>query len=401
MDTENTNVQEEIGWENQIKSDWDQSHVSWEKKISADIRKLLDNPDKYKDYLLRMMIDNKASDMYLTNNEPPCLRIYDKVYRINQLPDFDGEMLNQIAYMFMEDIEWEQFRENLDLDLWWSYGWRRYRINISRQQKSIMIVFRLLSEKIPTIAEMWLPSIFSDLVKTKSGIILLAWPTGSWKSTTLAAMIQEINLTYQKHIITIEDPIEYVFTPEKSIIEQKQLWSDVVSYTRALRAALRQKPDVILFWEMRDLESIEKAVTLAETGHLVLSTIHSKSSSQTINKIIDSFPADQQNQIRIQLSETLVSVVSQRLLRKKDWSWMVAAHEIMLNNTAISNLIRENQIKQINNVIQTSRWQWMQLLEEHLIELVEKWYIELDNALATSNNPSYITSEVKNRWIIV
>jgi twitching motility protein PilT len=192
-----------------------------------------------------------------------------------------------------------------------------------------------------------------------------------------------------------------VFPPEKSIIEQKQLWSDVVSYNRALRAALRQKPDIILFWEMRDLESIEKAVTLAETWHLVLSTIHSKSSSQTINKIIDSFPAEQQNQIRIQLSETLVSVISQRLLRKKDWSWMVAAHEIMVNNSAISNLIRENQIKQINNVIQTSRWQWMQILEEHLIELLEKWIIDQENAVATANNPSYITSEVKNRWIIV
>lgn len=369
--------------------------------VNPEIRKLMDNPDKYKDYLLKMMIDNKASDMYLTVNEPPCLRIYDKVYRISQLPRFDWEVLTQLAYMFMDDLEWEHFRENLDLDLWWSYWWRRFRINISRQQKTIMIVSRLLSEKIPTLQELNLPSIFSDLVKTKSWIILMAWPTWSWKSTTLAAMIQEINLNYQKHLITIEDPIEYVFPPEKSIIEQKQLWSDVLSFNRALRAALRQKPDVILFWEMRDLESIEKAVTLAETWHLVLSTIHSKSSSQTINKIIDSFPAEQQNQIRIQLSETLVSVISQRLLRKKDWSWMVAAHEIMINNTAISNLIRENQIKQINNVIQTSKWQWMQLLEEHLIELLEKWHIDLDNAVATANNPGYITSEIKNRWIIV
>ena len=369
--------------------------------ISDEILQLTRNPEAYKNYLLQMMIDNKASDMYLTYNEPPVLRIYDEAYRISQLPILNTEQLTEVAYMFMDEAEGESFRKNLDLDLGRWYKNRRFRINISRQQKNIMLVARLLSEKIPTLEDLKLPPVFADIITRKSGIILMAWPTWSGKSTTLAAMIQEINIRYKKHIITIEDPIEYVFKPANCIVEQKQLWTDVVSFSRALRAALRQKPDVILFWEMRDLESIENAVTLAETWHLVMSTIHSKSSAQTINKIIDSFPSDQQNQIRIQLAETLVAIISQRLIKKKDKSWLVAAHEIMINTPATWNLIRENQIKQINNIIQTSKWQWMQLLEEHLIELIERWQIDIESAISTSNNPWYIQSEVKNRWIIV
>jgi len=369
--------------------------------ISDEILQLTKNPEAYKNYLLQMMIDNKASDMYLTYNEPPVLRIYDEAYRISQLPILNTEQLTEVAYMFMDESEWENFRKNLDLDIGRGYKNRRFRINISRQQKNIMIVSRLLAEKIPTLDDLNLPPIFRDIIQRKSGIILMAWPTWSWKSTTLAAMIQEINLRFKKHIITIEDPVEYVFQPANCVIEQKQLWTDVVSFSRALRAALRQKPDVILFWEMRDLESIENAVTLAETWHLVISTIHSKSSAQTVNKIIDSFPSDQQNQIRIQLAETLVAIISQRLIKKKDKSWLVAALEIMINTPATWNLIRENQIKQINNVIQTSKWMWMQLLEEHLIELVERGKIDIDSAIANSNNPGYIQSEIKNRWIIV
>ena len=370
-------------------------------ELSQQILELLKKPKKYRDYLLQLMIDNKASDMYLTFWEPPALRIMDKIYRISQLPPFDDEILTEIAYFFMDEFEWEKFREQLDIDLWWSYNWRRFRINISKQQKHIMIVIRLLAAKIPTLDELWMPFVFKELVKRKSGIILMAWPTWSWKSTTLAAMIEEINQHYPKHIITIEDPIEYVFKPKKSIIEQKQLGTDVLSFSRALRAALRQKPDVILFWEMRDLDSIRNAITLAETWHLVLSTIHAKSSAQTINKIVDSFPADQQNQIRIQLSTTLTAIISQRLLRRKDWKWMIATQEIMINNTAIANLIRENQINQINNIIQTHKQEWMQLLEDHLIELIGKWLIEIEDALTVANNPQYILSEIKNRGIMI
>ena len=370
-----------------------------QQSYSDEIKMLLKKPDKYRDFLLKLMIDNNASDMYLTYWEPPALRVYGKVYRINQFPPLDDDVLTGIAYMFMDEFEGEHFRQNLDIDLWWSAFGRRYRLNISKQQKHIMIVARLLAEKIPTIDELGLPLVFKELIRKTSGIILVAGPTWSGKSTTLAAMIEEINVHYAKHIITIEDPIEYVFEPKEALIEQKQLGSDVLSFAKALKAALRQKPDVILFGEMRDLESIKNAITLAETWHLVLSTIHSKSSAQTINKIIDSFPADQQNQIRIQLAETLASVISQRLLRRKNGKGMVPAFEIMINNTAVANLIRENQIKQINNVIQTNRSAGMVLLEDSLIELIEKGEVDVQAALALANDSSYLLNELKNRWI--
>lgn len=369
--------------------------------MTQNLQAIIEDADKYKDYLLDMMIDNGASDMYLTYNEPPCLRIMDKVHKINQLPPFDEYQLKEMAYMFMDDFEGETFRENLDIDLGWSHNGKRFRINVSRQKKTIMIVIRLLSEKIPTVDELGLPHIFKDLVGNSNWIILLAGPTGSGKSTTLASMIEEVNINYPSHIITIEDPIEYVFQAKKAVIEQKQLGIDIRSFARGLKSALRQKPDVILFGEMRDLESIQNAITLAETGHLVLSTIHSKSAGQTISKILDAFPSDQQNQVRIQLSDTLLSVISQRLMRKKWGKWMVSAHEIMINNSAISNLIRDNQIKQINNIIQTSKGSWMQILEENLISLFENWSIDYQTALAYSNDPEYIQSEIKNRWIVV
>ena len=365
------------------------------------IENIVNDSDKYKDYLLKLMIDNNSSDMYLTLDEKPSLRIDNHIYRIQQLPEFGYDQLQEIAYMFLSDEEWETFRETLTYDLGWSYEWRRFRINISKQQKSIMIVVRLLWEKVPTIDDMWLPQVFKEFVNKSSGIVLVAWPTWSGKSTTLASMIEEVNQNHSKHIITIEDPVEYVFNPKKSIIEQKQLWTDVLSFSWALKSALRQRPDVILFGEMRDLESIQNAITLAETGHLVISTIHSKSSAQTITKIIDSFSSDQQNQVRLQLSETLLSVISQRLLKKKDKKWVVACHEIMINDTAISNLIRENQINQINNIIQTSTWSWMKLLEESLIELIEKWEVSIDDALAIANKPDYIKNEIESRWMIL
>lgn len=374
--------------------------MSDNKNFNEEIISYIKNPEKYKNYLLKNMIDNKASDMYLTYNEPPCIRIYDSIHRISQLPLFNDDLLRDIAYSFMSDLEWVSFRENKDIDIWQSYFWNRFRINLSTQQWHIMIVIRMLANKIPTLEEIWIPENFKQLLTKKNWIILIAWPTWSWKSTTLASMIEFININYSKHIITIEDPIEYVFTPKLSVVEQKQLWNDILSFSKWLKSALRQKPDVILFWEMRDLDSIRNAITLAETWHLVLSTIHSKSSWQTINKIIDSFPADQQNQIRIQLAETLSSVIAQRLIKKVDWGWMIASFEIMNSNSAISNLIRENQIKQINNVIQTSKKQWMQLLEEHLIELIIQNKISIESAIESSNNHSYLISELKNRGIL-
>lgn len=353
--------------------------------------------EKIRDSLLDMMIERWSSDMYLTVWEPPCMRIESRVARLDDLEKLDQETISNIAASFLTQEEQELFFLNRDADLWWGYKNRRFRLNISKQQKNTMIVIRLLSAKVPTIDEVWLPNLFKDIVKKKGWIILLAWPTGSGKSTTLAALIQEINDTEHKHIITIEDPIEYVFKPNKSIVEQKQLWTDVVSFARALKSCLRQNPDVILFGEMRDPESIKYAITLAETWHLVMSTIHSKSSAQTISKIADSFPSDQQDQVRLQLSETLVSIVSQRLLRRKDWKWFVVGFEIMMNNTAVWNIIRKNEIEQLNNVLQTNKKFWMQTLEEHLIDLVLRDEIDLEEALRNANDPDYIVNDLKTR----
>lgn len=352
---------------------------------------------KIRDNLLDLMITKWCSDMYLTVWEPPCIRLNSDVVRLDNFEKLEQEIIWNIASSFLTETEEDLFFENWDIDLWWGYRNRRFRLNISKQQKNMMIVIRLLSAKVPTIDEVWLPGLFKDIVKKKGWIILLAWPTGSGKSTTLAALIQEINETESKHIITIEDPIEYVFTPKKSIIEQKQLWTDVISFARALKSCLRQNPDVILFGEMRDPESIKYAITLAETGHLVLSTIHSKSSAQTISKIADSFPSDQQNQVRLQLSETLIAVVSQRLVRRKDESWFIPAFEIMMNNTAVWNIIRKNEIEQLSNVLQTNKKFWMQTLEEHLIDLVLRNEIDLEEALRNANDPDYIVNDLKTR----
>ncbi|MFA5747804.1 MAG: PilT/PilU family type 4a pilus ATPase [Candidatus Absconditabacterales bacterium] len=362
-----------------------------------DVSNLINNPVKYRDFLLDFMIKNDASDMFLTVNEPPCVRVYNNVYRIKGFPPLNGNDVKELMKTLVENNEMKTFDEKLELDIGRGYEKRRFRINISRQQKNAMIVIRLFSKNIPTIDELKLPELFKELVKKHSGIILVAGPTGSGKSTTLAAMIQEINETQQKHIITIEDPIEYVFSPKKSVIEQKQLGSDVVSFAMALRSALRQNPNVILFGEMRDQDSVKNAITLAETGHLVISTIHSKSCAQTINKIIDSFGSEQQNQIRIQLSDTLIGIICQRLMRKQDGKGMALALEIMLNNTAISNLIRKNETKQINNIMQVNQNIGMQTLENNLIQLVEKGEIDLTTAMAVANDPKGMIEEMKLR----
>ncbi len=363
------------------------------------INELVANHRKYLDYLLKVMIENNASDMFLTYDESPCFRISWSIHRFEKLPHLDDNTLEWLAYMIMNEFEGEKFRDELTIDLWTELNGNRFRVNISMQQKHIMIVIRLLASDIPTIDELWLPWVFKDLVAKRSWIILLAWPTGSWKSTTLASMLEEINIKYNKHIITIEDPIEYIFKAQKSIIEQKQLGTDITSFWSWLKSALRQNPDVVLFWEMRDLESIKNAITLAETWHLVLSTIHSRSSWQTISKIIDVFPPEQQWQIRIQLADTLLSVISQRLIKKKDKKWVNVAFEILINNNGVANLILENQVKQINNMIQTNRADGMVLLEDSLLDLIDRWEVSVKDAMSNANNTSYISSELKNRWI--
>ena len=358
------------------------------------------SPEDYLLHLLQLMIQNKSSDIYFTYWEEPALRIYGEVVRVTTTPKLEDPTLEAISNILMTEEDQELYKQNLSCDLWYSVHGRRYRINISRQRWHKMIVARLLEEKIPTIEDLWLPEVLKTLTKKTSGIVFVAWPTWSWKSTTLAAMIEEINTTRASHVITIEDPIEYVFEPKKSLFEQKQLWKDVISFASAMKYAMRQRPDVILFWETRDPESLRNAIALAETWHLVLTTIHSRSAEQTINKIISMVPEDEQPTIKNQICENLTAVVVQKLLRTADWKWMVPAHEILLNNKAVENTIRENKMNQLRNVMYTYRTSGMSLLEDDLLRLVKQWKITPEMAMFNANDRGALKRELAENWLI-
>ena len=358
------------------------------------------DPENYLLYLLQLMIQNKASDIYFTYGEEPALRIYGDVLRITTTPKLEDTTLEAVANILMTEEDQDLYKQNLSCDLWYSVHGRRYRINISRQRGHKMIVARLLEEKIPTIRDLWLPEILVTLTKKTSGVVFVAWPTWSWKSTTLAAMIEEINMTRSCHIITIEDPIEYIFDPKKAIFEQKQLGKDVISFASAMKYAMRQRPDVVLFGEVRDTESLRNAIALAETWHLVLTTIHSRSAEQTINKIISMVPEDEQPTIKNQISENMTAVVVQKLLRTVDWKWMVPAHEILLNNKAVENTIRENKMNQLRNVMYTYRASGMCLLEDDLVRLVKSKKITPEMAMFNANDRSTLKRELTENGLI-
>ncbi|MDR3169180.1 MAG: PilT/PilU family type 4a pilus ATPase [Candidatus Peribacteria bacterium] len=355
------------------------------------------DPIKYLESLFDMMIKYDSSDIYLTYGEEPTLRIFGEARRLQGVAKLDDQTLNAVANYMMTEEDKKNYDTNLACDIGISMHGRRYRVNISRQRDHIMIVARLLEEKVPTIDDRKLPQIFKQLTQKTNGVIFVAGPTGSGKSTTLAAMIEEINMTKPKHIITIEDPIEYVFEPKKSIFEQKQLGKDIVSFSGAMKYALRQRPDVILFGEIRDTESVRNAIALAETGHLVMTTIHSRSAEQSVNKIISMFPADEQPQIRNQLSENMTAIIIQKLVRKADGKGMVPAHEILLNNTAVENTIRENKLNQLKNVMYTNRNIGMQLLEDNLATLAEQGLITPEQAMANANDHDHVKRELQTK----
>ncbi|MDR0860852.1 MAG: PilT/PilU family type 4a pilus ATPase [Candidatus Peribacteria bacterium] len=349
------------------------------------------------EHLFDLMIKYESSDIYLTFGEEPTLRVFGEARRIQGVPKLDDQTLDGIANYMMNEEDRKNYNTNLACDLGMSMHGRRYRVNISRQRDHFMIVVRLLEEKIPTIDEKGLPQIFKQLIQKTNGIIFVAGPTGSGKSTTLAAMIEEINMAKPKHIITIEDPIEYVFEPKKAIFEQKQLGKDITSFAGAMKFALRQRPDVILFGEIRDPDSLRNAIALAETGHLVMTTIHSRSAEQTVNKIISMFPADEQPQIRNQISENMTAIIIQKLMRKADGKGMVPAHEILLNNTAVENTIRENKMNQIKNVMYTNRNVGMQLLEDNLAILAAQGLITPEMAMANANDHDHVKRELQTK----
>lgn len=355
------------------------------------------DPVQYIEFLNALMIEKNASDMYLTHGEPPALRILEEVERQHDLEKMTDESLNAIALTLLNKSGLEFFEKHGSIDLGVGYQDRRYRINISRQRGHIMIVARLLRRDVPQLSSLNLPAIFKELCFRDNGIVFLAGSTGSGKSTTLAAMVEEINMTQKKHILTIEDPIEYIFEPKKSIIDQKELGKDVCSFSSAMKYALRQRPDVILFGEIRDLDGIRNAILLSETGHLVLTTVHARSAEQVLNKIIGSFSADEQNQIRIQLAENISAIVVQKLLKRQDKPGLALAQEVLLNTTAVSNIIRENKLNQLKSIMYTSRPSGMQIMEESLLTLFSRGMISLEQALQSANNPEYIKRELLNR----
>jgi len=333
------------------------------------------------DLILRAAFEFKASDIHLTVGVPPIMRINGELKRYGQeaLKPADTE---EMARAIVPANMWEVFKEKGELDF--SYGLpgvSRFRVNTYHQRSCVSMALRIVPSTIPTIEDLNMPETLKKIVEKPQGLLLVTGPTGSGKSTTLAAMINYMNQSMRKHIITLEDPIEYLHKHGQCIIDQREVGFDTKNFANGLRAALRQDPDVILVGEMRDLETIQTAITAAETGHLVLGTLHTSSAPATINRIIDVFPPAQQPQIRIQLATVLVGIISQRLFQTADRQGRRAATEIMINNPAISNLIRNEKNHQIPSIMQTSRAQGMHTLDTSIKELVENGIVTRDAAL--------------------
>lgn len=344
-----------------------------------------------RDMLLQVMIDNNGSDMYITVGAYPSLKIGWEITSIDE----DMQILTwkdtfEFAQSIITNDQHDTLIKKKNLDFSFSFGGRRFRANISFQMWNYMVVLRLLSSDIPDVEKLGLSDIYTEVMKLGQWLILVTGPTWSWKTTTLASMINYINHNYKKHIITIEDPVEYLHKHRKSIVEQKEIGKDIPDYTTALIWAMRQNPQVILFWEMRNRAEIEMALTLAETGHLVLSTLHTRSASQTISRIIDTFQDTERAQIRLQLADALVAIFSQRLLSLQDGTGVKMAKEVLVNNSAVANLIRENDLHQIQTVMQMWKREGMQLLEEDIIKLVQMWQISAEEWYKYANNPKLV-----------
>ena len=329
--------------------------------------------------LLEFSVQQDASDLHLSAGMPPMLRTQGDVRRI-ETPDLEPDTIQQMIYDVMSDGQRKQFEEHLEADFSFELPKiARFRVNVFRQNRGIAAVFRTIPSEVLTLEQLNAPDIFKDIAMSPRGIVLVTGPTGSGKSTTLAAMVDFINRNQYTHILTIEDPIEFVHTPKRSLINQREVHRDTLSFNNALRSALREDPDVILVGELRDLETIRLALTAAETGHLVFGTLHTSSAAKTIDRIIDAFPAEEKQMVRSMLSESLKAVISQTLLKKVDGG-RVAAHEIMLGSSAIKNLIREDKVPQMYSTIQTSNQLGMQTLDQDLQKLVQQGLISVDNA---------------------
>ena len=328
--------------------------------------------------LLRFALDSGGSDLHISAGEPPVIRIHGEMTKVD-MPALDKEDVHNMIYDILSDFQRKVFEEHLELDFSFGLGeLARFRVNVFRQHRGESAVFRTIPSKIPTFDQLNLPKVFKDISSLEKGLVLVTGPTGSGKSTTLAAMIDYINDTVKEHILTIEDPIEFLHTSKKCLLNQRELGPHTKSFANALRSALREDPDTILVGEMRDLETIQLALTAAETGHLVFATLHTSSAPDTVDRVIDVFPAGQQNQVRSMLSGALQAVISQALFKRRDGKGRVAAFEVMIATPAIRNLIRENKIAQIPSMIQTSKGLGMQTMEAACNELIAKNLVTRD-----------------------
>lgn len=340
--------------------------------------------------LLKLSVQQNASDLHLSPGMPPMLRIDGDLAAMPDMPALAPETIKTLMYGVMDKRQQQEFENALEFDFAVTVtDIASFRVNIFNDVNGIAAAFRVIPSEIPTLEQLNLPPVFQSLLNLPNGLILVTGPTGSGKSTTLAAMVDYINIHQKSHIITIEDPIEFTHHSKKSLINQRQVHRDTHDFNIALRSALRQDPDVILVGEMRDLETIRLALTAAETGHLVMATLHTSSAARTINRIVDVFPTGEKNIIRNMLSESLQAVICQALI-KRATGGRVAAFEIMLGTPAIRNLIREDKIAQMYSTLQTGRELGMCTLDQHLQELVLSQVIDLETAQAIALHPQSI-----------
>ena len=337
--------------------------------------------------LLAFTVKNKASDLHLSAGLPPMIRVHGDVRRINVEP-LDSGRVKEMVYDIMNDGQRKQFEETLECDFSFEIpGLARFRVNAFNHSRGTGGVFRTIPSKILTLEQLHAPRIFAELSLKPRGLVLVTGPTGSGKSTTLAAMINHLNENSYAHVLTVEDPIEFVHESKKCLVNQREVGPHTMSFNNALRAALREDPDAILVGELRDLETIRLALTAAETGHLVYGTLHTSSAAKTVDRMVDVFPAAEKEMVRAMLSESLVAVISQTLCKTKDGQGRVAAHEIMLGTSAIRNLIRENKVAQMYSAIQTGSSMGMQTLDQNLADLVRRNVITAAEARTKAKVP--------------
>lgn len=340
------------------------------------------------DALFEVVFKEKASDLHLSVGHPPALRIDGNLVPLTKQKVMDVSSIEALVFSLVSEAQKARLASEKDVDFSYDFqGKARFRVNVFFQQGSLSLAARLIPSRIPTIEELNLPEVLHEFTQAKQGFVIVTGPSGHGKSTTLAALIDELNHSRADHIITIEDPIEYVFEDDKAMVDQREVNQDTLSFPKALRATFRQDPDVIMVGEMRDPETMATAITAAETGHLVFATLHTNSASQTVHRIVDSFPPEQQGQVRAQLSASLLGVVAQRLIPRIKGG-LIPACEVLVSTPAVGNLIRENKIHEIPLVIETSAELGMISLNRSLANLVKVKEISFENALSYSLNPA-------------